>query len=75
MGKRQLRIAPEKISDESAKILYQYIHVVMKSGRVCMGVFTNFEPTCITIKDAFNILHKLSISEISEVLYDYTADN
>ena len=74
MSKRLVRIYPQNVFFKLEKAAGLEINAVMQSGRTYLGKITSVTIDSLIIKDTRNHSHKLSLSDLYEIVYDQDND-
>jgi hypothetical protein len=71
MSKRMIRLIPGLIFEKLENQQGISLNAVMQNGETCFGTLSAIARDSITVLDTRRHSHKLLISNIFEVIYDY----
>lgn len=70
MGKRQFRVAQKDLLSKAAELQGQKVQVMLENNRVLTGLVRQVSVDEMLIEDALFNLHRLSLHDVWEVVYD-----
>ncbi len=74
MGKRQVRLDAEQLSEKNSLVLNQEVNVILKNDVTLHGRIVKFKGTALLFRDLRAKKHWILLSHISEVIYDHRSD-
>jgi hypothetical protein len=74
MGKRQIRVFENELSEKMPSLLNIELNIVLKNDTTLRGKILKHQNQKIQFKDTISRLHSLKTIDIAEIILDKTTD-